>query len=180
MDTLTFISEILKTVTWPIVTVIIFFALREPISNAINFLDRLKYKDLELEFGKKVKALVKEAKEELPKPAKADKNRDRLRKVAKVSPRSAILEAWLLVEDAALNKLAQKKAKLSSKDKNYPIKIGRALLENEVLDEQKKIIFNKLRNLRNAAAHAVDFSFDEESALEYIDAAILLANFLRE
>jgi hypothetical protein len=40
-------------------------------------------------------------------------------------------------------------------------------------------IFHRLRNLRNAAAHASEFAFDPDSALEYADLAAMLTGHLR-
>jgi hypothetical protein len=180
MDALTFISEIIKTITWPIVTILIFFKLQGPISKVIFLIDKMKYKDFELEFGRKVQELAKEAKKQLPESVKANDDKNHLYELATISPRSAILEAWLLVEDAAVKKINQRKIKLSSTEKKSPLMLLNALTKSNILDAEKQLIFNKLRNLRNASAHATELSFDEELAIDYIDSAMLLVSFLRE
>lgn len=180
MDSLTFVSELIKTIIWPITVLVIFYQLRSPISNAINFLDKMKYKDLELEFGKRVEELAKEAKKQIPTIVETNTTKDRLIELAKISPRSAILEAWLLVEDASIKKITEKKIKISSSDKRSPLKLEQTLSKNNILDDQKLQIFNKLRNLRNASAHAVELSLDAHDAIEYVDAAIRLASLLNE
>lgn len=180
MDILTFISEIIRTLAWPIVVLIIFITLRNPLSRVISLLDRMKYKDLELEFGRKMEELAKEAKKELPKLVKTDKAKEHLYDLAKVSPRSAILEAWLLVEEAAISKIEKKKVKISAATKKSPLGLAQTLANNNILDDQKQQIFNKLRNLRNTSVHASELSFDEDLAVEYIDTAMRMVSFLKE
>lgn len=178
MDTLTFVSEIIKVVTWPITVLIIFITLRKPLAHLFMLLDKMKYKDFELEFGNEIRELKEEAKKELPKRQLGSREKSHLSELAKISPRAAILEAWLIVEDAAIGAFDKHKIKLTSADKTSPIRLAQRLAENKILDEQKQQIFNKLRNLRNASAHANDIALDENIALEYIETSLRLAEFL--
>ena len=72
--------------------------LRKPIADLILLLTRLKYKDLELEFGRRLAEVTAEAGEELPPPhppAPLEAAEEQtLVELAKVSPRSAVTEAW--------------------------------------------------------------------------------------
>jgi hypothetical protein len=60
-----------------------------------------------------------------------------------------------------------------------PILLGQALEQAGILDEGKAQIYHRLRILRNAAAHASEFAFEPDSAIEYADAAMRLADYLR-
>lgn len=60
MDVLTFISELIKSLAWPVAIIILVILLRKPIVELIPLLRRLKYKDLELEFSQEVTELKAE------------------------------------------------------------------------------------------------------------------------
>jgi uncharacterized protein YutE (UPF0331/DUF86 family) len=69
---------------------------------------------------------------------------------------------------------------LTSRELKTPLLLGEALENAGILNERTLAIYHRLRNLRNAAAHASDFSFDPDSALEYADLALRLADYLNE
>ena len=50
MDKLTFISNLIDSITWPLLAVIGLFVLRKPISKLIPQIQKLKFRDLEAEF----------------------------------------------------------------------------------------------------------------------------------
>ena len=60
MDVLTFISEIIKALAWPLAVVTLVFLLRRPVIEVFPLLRRLKYKDIELEFAQEVSQLEAE------------------------------------------------------------------------------------------------------------------------
>ena len=49
-----------------------------------------------------------------------------------------------------------------------------------MIDEKQRAIFNKLRELRNKAAHAVDLNLSESEARTYIELAAALTSHIRE
>jgi hypothetical protein len=53
------------------------------------------------------------------------------------------------------------------------------LEQSGVLEGSTAGIYHQLRNLRNAAAHASDFAFTADSAIEYADLAARLTAFLQ-
>ncbi len=54
MDTLEFIASIIDSLAWPLAIVVLIFILRMPLGKLIPFLERLKFKGLELDFTKRV------------------------------------------------------------------------------------------------------------------------------
>jgi len=81
MDALTFISELIKAVAWPVTAIALVVLLRKPIVELIPLLRRLKYKELELEFAQEVselkaevEAIAKEKGEEAPSIASTSSN----------------------------------------------------------------------------------------------------------
>jgi hypothetical protein len=65
MDVLTFIARILEIVAWPAVAITVFFFLRNPIRKAVAAWEtiRLKYKEMEGEFTRRIENLKQEADE---------------------------------------------------------------------------------------------------------------------
>ncbi len=184
MDSLTFFAQVITALAWPITLVIVLLLLRRPLLDLIPLLQRLKYKDLELDFGSKVQELAAEAQEEFSWALEGQTNLDRISvyyaPIAAVSPRAAVLEAWLELESAAIAASKRHGLELTSAERRSPIELGRALEQAGILDENKKRIFHRLRNLRNAAAHASEFALDADSAIEYADLATRLTEYLRK
>ena len=182
MDTLTFISNVIQALAWPLTLLILILLLRTPITNLIPLIQRLRYKDLELEFGQRVEEAKVEAAQELPEaaeePTPLGPEREAIVRLAEISPRAAVLEAWRRVELATLAT-----AKIASGD-NLPIKVKpfqaiRALEQNERIERSAINLLKELRSLRNEAAHAPQFALSQESALEYTALAENVVNYLR-
>ncbi|MGH2397987.1 MAG: hypothetical protein ACRDFW_13640 [bacterium] len=66
MDWLTFIARVIDAAAWPVTVFVILLLLRKPLSGLIPLLQRLKYKDLELEFGRQIQEVRQEVQAELP------------------------------------------------------------------------------------------------------------------
>lgn len=58
MDCNTFIAEVIKALAWPGTILVIAFLLRKPLAALLPTLLRLRYRDLELDFGQKFQALT--------------------------------------------------------------------------------------------------------------------------
>jgi uncharacterized protein YutE (UPF0331/DUF86 family) len=184
MDTLTFIAEIIKAVIWPLTIIGILVILRKPILNYFPAIEKLKYGDWELDFAKQVHKLAKEAKESLDSALSKfdDATQDDYKKlldIAQVSPRAALLEAWMTLESVAFQVMKQKDPKLTTTILKTPLQFGITLEKQGIINCSQKEIFDKLRNLRNAAAHAMDFAFDTRAAIEYAEMALNLVNHIR-
>jgi hypothetical protein len=182
MDTLTFIAEVVKAAAWPLTVGIILFALRKEIVALLPYLQKLKYKDLELEFKQSVKQLVSESEDaKLNVPSKtSDEKKNRVLALADLLPRSAIIEAWLEVESAAAESIVGVNKVFFERTYMSPLQLSRFLVRSEILDNKKAEIFSKLRNLRNIAAHSPEFELPLSEVKEYVDLAFSLSNYIRE
>ena len=184
MDTLTFIAELVKALAWPATVLIIFLALRRPLRDLIPLLRRLRYGGIELDFEQQVHELAAELRQELPAgfgvDATGEQFIDHMVELSQLSPRAVVLESWLRLERAAMEASRRHSLELTSRELKTPLLLGEALENAGILNERTLAIYHRLRNLRNAAAHASDFSFDPDSALEYADLALRLADYLRE
>jgi len=183
MDWLTFIAAVVSATAWPIAVLIIFLVIRKPLLELIPLLQRLRYGDIEIDFGSEVNDLLQDMRRVLPpvrQPAERSPLQDNLLELARISPRAVVLEAWVELERSAIEAARRHKLNLRSKEQRSPILVGNALVEAGLLDENQQEMFYRLRNLRNAAAHASEFAFDADSALEYAQVASRLAEYLQQ
>jgi hypothetical protein len=184
MDVLTFLSELIKAIAWPTTAIVLVVLLRKPIVELIPLLRRLKYKELELEFAQEVSELKAEveaiAKEKGEDALSMMPTSSNLLNLVAFSTRAAIMEAWLEVETASVAVASSFWGQSPNEAfKNMP-KLGEYLLQCKVIDEKQLSVFNKLRQLRNKAAHAQDLDLSENDARSYIQLASDLARHIRE
>jgi hypothetical protein len=181
MDILTFIAEIIKAVAWPLAVVLIILLLRKPIASLIPLLQRLKYKDLELEFGRRVEEIKAEAASELPLPSVAAPPpgvSEDIARLSEISPRAAVLEAWRRVEDLIV-KLAREHLPEEQVNKFLPHQALRFLERKQIIDPALGSVLTDLKSLRNEAAHAPQFALSAASAMGYASATALVEQTLR-
>lgn len=183
MNWLEFIASIVGSLAWPAVLIAIFYFIREPIRNLLPLLQRLKYKELELEFSRRVEEVSAEVVQELPAlPAAAPVQTDELTKAAKLaetSPRAAVLEAWLSVEAAAFD-AARRLGWLLPSQKAANGSFAMKFLErHEQVDRSIVGLLRELRSLRNQAAHTPEFALSKSAAIEYASSATRVAEYLR-
>lgn len=184
MDVLTFISELIKAIAWPATAIVLVVFLRKPIVELVPLLRRLKYKELEVEFAQEVselkaevEAIAKEKGEEFPSIESTSSN---LVNLVAFSTRAAIMEAWLEVEVASVAVASSFWGQSPNKTFRSMPKLGEYLLQCKVINEKQLSVFNKLRQLRNKAAHAQDLDLSENDARSYVQLAADLAKHIRE
>jgi hypothetical protein len=176
MDWLTFIVEIAKALGWPGAFVVALLVLRKPLKGLIPLLTKLKYKDIELEFGKGME-LAKEEAAALPQPENRKLEQDllpeKIMRLAAVAPRAGVLESWRMVE-AELAALGRRLPSTLQKAVSAagPLHIRtndvlRQLEHEQQADPRLVSVLRHLKHLRNEAAHAPEFTLSEEAALEY-------------
>ena len=184
MDMLTFVAELVKALAWPVTVLVIFLAIRRPLLDLIPLLRRLRYKGIELDFDRQIQELAVELRQELPAgfgvEGTGEPFIEHMVELSQLSPRAVVPESWLRLEYAAMQASKRHGLELTSRELKTPLLLGEALENAGILNERTLAIYHRLRNLRNAAAHASDFSFDPDSALEYADLALRLADYLNE
>ena len=170
--------EIIKAIVWPATLVWILHYFKGDLRSLLERINKLKYKEAEANFEREVSKVHAKAKEIGKKTegkkliAKAENKeeldaRDQLYRIAQISPRAAIVEAWRHLEDK-INNIGPKyglEARGYASEKQILEKLKR---ENK-LDEEFLVLYAGLRELRNRSAHKPEFSFSQESAEEYID-----------
>jgi hypothetical protein len=179
---LEFVASIVGSLAWPLVFLGAFYFLRKPVKDLLPFLQRFKYKDLEVEFNRRVEEISAEVSElPAPQPAAAPQADEvaTFARVAESSPRAAVLEAWLSVESAAFEaakRFGWQSPSAKASSGSYAIKF---LEQNPALDRSTTGLLRELRSLRNQAVHTPDFALSKGAALEYVSTASRVANYLR-
>jgi hypothetical protein len=187
MDVLTFISKLVEGLAWPLVVAGMLLYLRKELPTILRSLRKLKFKDVEMEFGEAAIALAVETRRVMPPPKldlevigeSGNSAADRLDAIAELSPRAAILEAWLIVEASAAD-LIQKKGPSSLNSTPGPLRIKQGLRRAEVLTPPQEEAFEHLRRLRNEAVHVPDAQFTAAAVSSYIESALAMAAYLKD
>ncbi|WP_454867533.1 hypothetical protein [Pseudomonas farris] len=185
MDWLTFLSSIVNAVAWPATLVVLLVLIREQLPQLAKSLRRLKYKDIEMEFGEAAKAIANEVQAIMP-AAQADNKiagqekeevKARLEAIAELAPRAAILESWLQVEAAAADVIRQNNLGVLTPYPG-PMRLRDSLHKGGILNKRQLAIFEQLRTLRNEAVHVPEAEFTKAAVSNYIESSIAIASYL--
>lgn len=183
MNWLQFVASIVGSLAWPSVVFACVLILRKPLRDLLPLLQRLKYKEFELEFGKRIQEISAEVSAELPPTPKSlppsPAEESAILRLAEVSPRAAVLEAWREVESTALS-AARKLGGDQFRNTTLTYHAIRFLEQSKKLDGGIVSLLRDLRGLRNQAAHAPEFALSAGSAVEYAAAAHRVASYLRD
>lgn len=156
MNWLQFFASIVGSTAWPAAVVICVLLLRHAIVQVLRRLTRLKYGDVEAEFGEKLEE-VEEDIAELPSPsvtpATAELVPSQLKDLERFSNNSAVFVSWLEVESAVLN--LARSANLLQPNMSASFAAQR-LLNKELIDRQTYRAIRELQQLRNIAVHPSD------------------------
>lgn len=171
MDILTFISNISAAVAWPMAVVIIAFILKDPLVELLCNVKKLKFKDVELDFEKE-STVLKQIESSVSSQITVEENQ---LKLAELSPRGAILEAWLELEDTLAN-AAEKEGMQRTRPggvSGKPVPIDslafvQRLSASGKLSQTSNERFLKLRKIRNKAVHVTDNVISQEDAEVFI------------
>jgi hypothetical protein len=187
VDWLTFVSKVIEALAWPATIAACLFIIRKELPAIARSLRRIKYKDVELEFGETAIAVAVEVKEAVP-PTQPGTSlaghsklevQARLETIAEVAPRAAILEAWLQVEAAAVGVIRKRNLGPVTSSPG-PLRLFENLRKGEVLNVRQLAVFEELRMLRNEAVHGPDRQFTKLAVASYIESAIAMASYLAD
>lgn len=178
MTVLEFFASVIDSLAWPALVGFIVYLARDQVVQLVGRLSRFKYKEIEAEFrqaledievirGEAIEGEIVEVKQE---------GTITLDELADVSPRAAIMEAWIKIE-------------MATRDFYESIGLERRLSYRglrEVPNEHQRQIepvmgaYKELRQLRNKAAHSSDFDLSADIAREYIAVASQVETALRK
>ena len=181
MDTLTFIAELVKALAWPLTLAVVLVSLRHSITALIPGLRKLKWKELELEFKTELKEVKADAEQLIPERVQqivSEPGRDTedLR-LARISPRDAILRAWNSLRKSASKALAKKGYEASPFPQTSG-HIGKMLRALKILDSDALAVYLQLSKLRYNVAFHDEFRITTEEAEDYVVTANALARHI--
>lgn len=181
MDWLSFFSNVIASIAWPVTSFAIVLLLRKQFIALLPSLRKFKAGPVEAEFEREVKELKEEIAitQPLPDPALLEEKSQRNLKLAALSPRAAILEAWQGVDFAARRAIIQH-AGSPIPDVSSPLRVVKALAKSGLVSVDDVTLFNDLRGLRNQATHSPDFNPSYESAANYLQLAGSLQSRLEQ
>ena len=181
MDNLTFVVELVKALAWPVGIIAIALILKNPIIELLKQLKSLNVKGVHFDFGKEVSSVAKEASGKLPETiAEPTEKIQKTMELARLSPRGAVLEAWIDVE-SALKTAARRHALID--DTISPFNDRHVIFQLEMdtrIGKGAVEMFEKLRQLRNDAVHLKENSIDSNSAVEFVNIANRLVRSFEE
>ncbi len=176
MSWMEFTIALLDKLVWPAVLVFAVMSLKRPLAKLIPLAKKLKFKDLELEFGQGLKAVTQQAEGVFPE-LKTD-NKTLLIASATHLPNSAIIEAWEQV-DLTAERLIKSHCNNITLDKNTRYKhIENILISEQLINTKQGKLFSELRQLRNRVAHAVGYEVGKAEAIQYIELCFKLIEHL--
>lgn len=161
MDWLQFFSSVVGSLAWPATVLALVVLLRAPVTRVLLTLTRLKYKDLELDFGRELKQLEEQAKAIEVKPQQpkalppAPKGSAQLlaeaERLAQDFPEPAVAVGWQAVEDELMSAVMRLAISPDYPAHNSALKNAELLLGQKAVDENTIDLLKRMRNLRNMA-----------------------------
>ena len=176
MDRLTFISELVKSLVWPITVVVCVALARKPLAALLPFLRTIKYSDVELQFGREV-ARSETVAERLPIPVESEtlrQTRESLVQLAAVRPRTAIRETWRAVENAVLEAAKREHLELAPSARSMPMVVGSLMFNKGIISETQYQVLSQLRQITDEAERAPVDSLTVDEATRVIDLSLKL------
>lgn len=171
MDTLTFISNLVSALAWPIAVVVIVIIFKAPLGGLLRNLKRLKFKDAELDFeeaASELKGIEAQEGKQISLP-------ESKLKLAELSPRGAILESWLELEEALASAAETHGIGRTRPGGVYgrpvpvdPWALAQMLAVAGKLSSASLERFQKLRKIRNKAVHVTDDVIRQEDAESFV------------
>lgn len=167
MDGYQLIADLFKSLAslaWPAAFVIAVLLFRRKLMSLLPLM-RLKYKDFDVSFRldeaeKDVDALPAPPEVSVPTPEETDK----FRRLVRVSPRAAILERRLELQEALETFANSVGIKVRGRTVQH---LTRDLRTNDLIDEATSALLDSLRAVGNTAAHDAEAEISENDAIRF-------------
>jgi hypothetical protein len=178
MNARTFITQLVSSLAWPLTVLICVVLLRPLLVGLVPLIRKLKYSDVEIQFGREV-AELKLATAESIQPAKAEARQlpiwEELVRLAAVRPRTSILQAWQQVEQTLISMAKNHHLDVAGAVWQMPMVLGALLLNAGKISVHQYDFLTRLRRLANEATHAPVDSVNQDAAVEFVGLALRLA-----
>ena len=179
--------ELVKALAWPITILVIVLLFKRELSLLQGRLSEFRYGNFAAKFAEQLDKVEEDASRsvvqtrELPPPSESRAEqqnaiRDEILRIATVSPRAAVSEAWRHLElamDSAAQSLGFDQRGAVSRPR-----LIRLLAEQGLLDTEAVQLYESLRRMRNEAVHRREFDGSQPEAVRYADVALSLASHI--
>ncbi len=168
---------LVSALAWPLTVLILVFLFRRELRHAAGRLSLLKYKEFQAEFGREL-AQVERKIEQLPSASSTNGSQEsarhaagdvssdeRLLRLAEISPRAAITEAWRDVE--LTTRAAAEAYGIAERGTIAGTRVIQELVRRGLLPGGVANAYGTMRQLRNEAVHATEFSVGRDEAVRY-------------
>ncbi|MCI0562286.1 MAG: hypothetical protein MN733_27700 [Nitrososphaera sp.] len=186
MDSLTFISEIVKAVAWPVTIAFVVAIFRKDIRDLLPKLRKAKVIGNEFEFSELSQKEIEGASNQ-PKEPSDYRVLNNAYRALDTSPTFAVILAWQELENTAWqcymdtfpNSEGSQLREPKTERNIPPSRLVDTLFYKKFFDEKHREIFHDLRRLRNQAAHNPSEEISDSDAKNYLTLAELLINQLK-
>ncbi|ASN04402.1 hypothetical protein [Virgibacillus necropolis] len=176
MNTLEFISSIIKSIAWPSVIIVIIITLRKPLQKLLYNINKVTYSNVAIEFTEELEAAKQNLEKAKPvftlnnnQDKSFNKRENEIIEVAKISPSASITMSWLMVEEAINQTINHE---FQDGEIEAPLQSIQFLKEQGIISSEIEVILNKLRRLRNSAVHGnLNEKLPYSAAIEYFGLA---------
>ncbi len=178
MDWLTFISSLVGSLAWPTAVGAVALIFRSQVSSLLKSLSRLKWREVEAEFGEKVDQIREDVRQIEDSPNYNDEPVDpKLVNLLESHPHLAILEGWKSLEKAIVDLSVSK----LQTDRKLPFHNHlTALMRAEILPVSMKNALSEIRDVRNRAVHESDSTISKGRAYVLLDSIADIVGFLNK
>lgn len=175
MNTLDFISSIIKSIAWPIVVLTIAILLRKPIIKILPNLNKVTYNNFEMDFAQKLEEIETSLETKVTAGTNMQspnaKREQEVITVAQISPAASITMAWSMVEQEIMSTIKRLAISPDYPLYNSPLKNINLLRESGLIDLETENTLNELRSIRNKAVHGhiSDANITYHEAIKYYE-----------
>ncbi|ABX51706.1 hypothetical protein Sbal195_4549 (plasmid) [Shewanella baltica OS195] len=159
---------------WPAAVIWMSFIFRSEVRALLSRVSSFKYKDVEASFGQRLEKAENDARL-IQSPTKAKDSEsensqiEQLLRISEVSPRAAVVEAWTLIETAAIKNGLVMGGVMK---RTNPKMILTHLEKSGKFSPESLKLINELRQIRNNASHLPDFAVTQSDAERYLELAV--------
>jgi len=185
MNLLEFTTSIIDSLAWPIVAIITIYWIKPYFNLLLPNIDRMQFKEFSIFFRNSMQRIEKESEavleiENNDEEISNNELKERLYRLGDISPRAAVIESWLNVENCAAIKLNLGQANDTSVSHTLsPLLLGKLIQEEKLINSVQFEVFKILRAIRNRAAHAASIDISSSELKEYIDLSLALAKAIQ-
>ena len=178
MDWLTFIASIVSSLAWPMGACGVALIFRSQIRDLFRSINKIRWKDVEAEFGARVDQVRDEVKSIEDDPDYEDRPVDAtLLNLVETHPHLAVLEGWKPLERAIIDVSTKRLGTDRSRTVQAHID---ALDKSNILPRAMVKAISNVREIRNLAAHEIDANVSKGTAYSLLDTIADITAYLEK